>query len=128
MNKIYASSSSSLSFLVKEINTKSINIDRLTPKVGDFVRIGFEISEGQKTRVQIYQGLVLAVQGDGITKSILVRRAFKSFCSERLVLLNSPQVKELTILNHTNVRRSKLYYVRKLQGKQARILTGRVGN
>lgn len=128
MNKVYASSSSSLSLLVKEINTKNIKVDRPTPKVGDFVRIGFEISEGQKTRVQIYQGLVLAVQGNGITKSILVRRAFKSFCSERLVLLNSPQVKELTILNHTNVRRSKLYYVRKLQGKQARILTGRVGN
>jgi large subunit ribosomal protein L19 len=128
MNKVYSKSAFNLSLLTKKITEKYLAIDRPIPRVGDFVRIGFEISEGQKTRVQIYQGLVLAIQGDGITKSILVRRAFKSFCSERLVLINSPQVKELTILNHTNVRRSKLYYVRKLQGKQARILTGRVGN
>ena len=78
-----------------------------------------------KTRIQNYKGLVLAVKGKGITKSVLVRRAFKGFCSERTILIHSPQVKDMKILNHTPVKKSKLYYVRALEGKRARILTGR---
>ena len=124
MNQIYTKSVIGIGALIDRFTASQCSPINLDPKVGDFVRIGFEISEGQKTRIQFYQGLVLGVKGVGITRSILVRRSFKGFCSERVVLLNSPQIKEFKILTHNNVRRSKLYYVRQLQGKQARILAG----
>lgn len=124
MNQIYTKSVIGIGSLIDRFTASQCSPINLDPKVGDFVRIGFEISEGQKTRIQFYQGLVLGVKGVGITRSILVRRSFKGFCSERVVLLNSPQIKEFKILTHNNVRRSKLYYVRQLQGKQARILAG----
>lgn len=124
MNQIYTKSIVSIGSLTERFTASQCNSLNVNPKVGDLVRIGFEISEGQKTRIQFYQGLVLAIKGTGITRNILIRRSFKSFCSERIVLLNSPQIKEFNILTHNNVRRSKLYYVRQLQGKQARILAG----
>ena len=124
MNQIYTKSVIGIGSLIDRFTASQCSPINLDPKVGDFVRIGFEISEGQKTRIQFYQGLVLGVKGVGITRSILVIRSFKGFCSERVVLLNSPQIKEFKILTHNNVRRSKLYYVRQLQGKQARILAG----
>ena len=124
MNKVYSKSAFNLSLLTKKITEKYLAIDRPIPRVGDFVRIGFEISEGQKTRIQTYKGFVIAIRGVGIAKSVLLRRSSKGFCSERTVLLYSPQVKEFKILTHTNVRRSKLYYVRQLQGKRARMLVG----
>ena len=124
MKQIYTKSAVGVGSLIERFTESQCNLVNLKPKIGDFVRIGFEISEGQKTRIQFYQGLVLAIKGTGITRSILVRRSFKGFCSERIVLLNSPQIKEFEILTHNNVRRSKLYYVRQLQGKQARILAG----
>lgn len=111
--------------LVDRFSKKYIKTE--VPKIvsGDYVRIGLQIREGQKLRVQYYQGLVIAVQGKGIAKRIRVRRAFKGFCSERLILVYSPQIQELKVLNHTSVRRSKLYYVRQLEGKRASILSGR---
>lgn len=124
MNQVYTKSVIGIGSLIERFTASQCSLVNLNPKVGDFVRIGFEISEGQKTRIQFYQGLVLAVKGTGIMQSILIRRSFKGFCSERIVLLNSPQIKEFKILTHNKVRRSKLYYVRQLQGKQARILAG----
>lgn len=110
--------------LIDQFTASQVKSTNLSLKVGDFIRVGLEISEGQKTRIQSYQGLILAIKGSGITQSILIRRSFKGFCSERIILLNSPQIKEFKILTHNNVRRSKLYYVRQLQGKRARILAG----
>lgn len=124
MNQIYRKSPIGIGSLLMQFNKLQTKTVILDPKIGDFVRIGFEISEGQKTRVQFYQGLVLAIKGTGVTRNILVRRSFKGFCSERVVLLNSPQIKEFKIVTHNKVRRSKLYYVRQLQGKRARILAG----
>jgi large subunit ribosomal protein L19 len=121
-----AKSSLPMNVLCTNISKHQIKKHISCPRSGDFIRVGFEISEGQKTRIQFFQGLVLAVRGVGITKNILVRRAFKGFCVERIILLNSPQIKQFQIINHTNVRRSKLYYVRSLYGKKARILTGKV--
>ena len=124
MKQAYLKSSFSIGSLIQHFNKTQLKKDVVVPQVGDFIKIGFEISEGQKTRIQTYKGFVIAIRGTGITKSILLRRSSKGFCSERTVLLYSPQVKEFKILTHTNVRRSKLYYVRQLQGKRARMLVG----
>ena len=99
MNQIYTKSVIGIGSLIDRFTASQCSPINLDPKVGDFVRIGFEISEGQKTRIQFYQGLVLGVKGVGITRSILVRRSFKGFCSERVVLLNSPQIKEFKRFN-----------------------------
>ena len=124
MKQAYLKSSFSIGSLIQHFNKTQLKKDVVVPQVGDFIKIGFEISEGQKTRIQTYKGFVIAIRGTGITKSILLRRSSKGFCSERTVLMYSPQVKEFKILTHTNVRRSKLYYVRQLQGKRARMLVG----
>ena len=124
MKQAYLKSSFGVGSLIQQFNKTQLKKDVVIPRVGDFIKIGFEISEGQKTRIQTYKGFVIAIRGTGITKSILLRRSSKGFCSERTVLLYSPQVKEFKILTHTNVRRSKLYYVRQLQGKRARMLVG----
>lgn len=124
MKQTYLKSSFGVGSLIHHFNTAQLDKNITFPRVGDFVKIGFEISEGQKTRIQTYKGFVIAIRGVGIAKSVLLRRSSKGFCSERTVLLYSPQVKEFKILTHTNVRRSKLYYVRQLQGKRARMLVG----
>ncbi len=89
--------------------------------IGDTVKVGVKIKEGEKERVQPYEGVVIAYGSSGITRNITVRRVFQGIGVERVFLLHSPRIDSVTILRRGKVRRAKLYYLRDRTGKSARL-------
>ena len=86
----------------------------------DTVNIKYKIIEGNKQRVQPYEGIVIAKKGKGVSKTFTVRRiGADNIGVERIFALNSPNIVSLTVLKHGNTRRSKLYYLRNKVGKAA---------
>ena len=89
--------------------------------IGDTIRVHYKIKEGGKERVQVFTGNVIARKGSGVTESITVRRISYGEGVERVFPLNSPNIAKIEIERHGKVRRAKLYYLRNLAGKKARI-------
>jgi large subunit ribosomal protein L19 len=91
-------------------------------KAGDTVNVHYRVREGDKERIQKFEGVVISQRGDGPNKTITVRKISSSNIGvERIFPLNSPYIADIKVLQRGNVRRSKLYYLRQLQGKAARI-------
>jgi large subunit ribosomal protein L19 len=89
--------------------------------IGDTVHVHYLIREGDKERVQLFIGLVIALKGRGIRQSVTVRRIVQGEGVERVFPLHSPRVQDITIARRGNVRRSKLYYLRDRVGKSTRV-------
>jgi len=92
-----------------------------TVKPGDNVNISYKIIEGDKERIQNFKGDVIKITGSGRTKTICIRKISNGVGVERIFPLNSPSIVDITLLKKGKVRRSKLYYLRALSGKKARI-------
>ena len=90
-------------------------------KIGDNVKIGVKIIEGNKERVQFYEGTVIARKNSSINTTITVRKVLQGIGIERIFLIHSPKVASIEIIRHAKVRRSKLYYLRNLRGKASRL-------
>jgi large subunit ribosomal protein L19 len=97
-------------------------------KVGDTLDVHYKIIEGDKERVQIFQGVLIAQKGRGINKMITVRRIVANEGVERIFPLNSPRVEKVDVLRRAEVRRAKLYYLRDRQGKSRRLREDREGS
>jgi large subunit ribosomal protein L19 len=89
--------------------------------VGDTVKVHVIIKEGDKERVQIFQGDVIAKRGAGMSASFMVRKISFGIGVEKIFPLHSKSIKKVEIIRHTKVRRAKLYYLRGLKGKAARL-------
>ena len=89
--------------------------------VGDTVRVGVRITEGNKTRVQPYEGVVIAKRHGGVNETITVRRIFQGIGVERVFMLHSPQVDSIKVERRGKVRRAKLFYLRDRVGKATRV-------
>ena len=89
--------------------------------VGDTVRVGVRISEGNKERVQPYEGVVISKRHGGLNKTITVRRIFQGIGVERIFMLHSPQVASVKVERRGKVRRAKLFYLRERVGKATRV-------
>jgi large subunit ribosomal protein L19 len=103
--------------LGKENGKKSVPALR----VGDTVRVNYLIKEGDKERIQPYTGIVLALQGRGIARNVIVRRLVQGEGVERTFPLHSPRVKDIEVVRRGKVRRAKLYFLRDRVGKQTRV-------
>lgn len=90
-------------------------------KIGDNVKIGVKIIEGNKERVQFYEGTVIAKKNSSINLTITVRKTLQGIGVERIFLVHSPKIDSITVLRSSKVRRSKLYYLRNLRGKASRL-------
>ena len=90
-------------------------------KAGDTVQVHVRIKEGEKERIQIYEGVVIAMSNRGASRSFTVRKISHGVGVERMFLESSPKVAKLEIVQEGKVRRAKLYYLRGLEGKAARI-------
>ncbi len=90
-------------------------------KAGDTVKVQVKIVEGDKQRIQAYQGVVIARRNGGIRESFTVRKISNGIGVERVFPLHSPSIEAIEIVTRGHVRRAKLYYLRKLRGKAARI-------
>ena len=89
--------------------------------VGDTVRVGVRISEGNKERVQPYEGVVISKRHGGMNQTITVRRIFQGIGVERVFMLQSPQVASVKVERRGKVRRAKLFYLRERVGKATRV-------
>ncbi len=90
-------------------------------KIGDNVKIGVKIIEGNKERVQFYEGTIIAKKNSSINTTITVRKVLQGVGIERVFLIHSPKIDSIKVLSSAKVRRSKLYYLRNLRGKASRL-------
>lgn len=88
---------------------------------GDTVEVYVKVKEGEKERIQIFKGLVLKIQGSGCGRSFTVRKISYGVGVERTFPFTSPFIQKVKLISHGQVRRAKLYYIRDLKGKAARI-------
>lgn len=94
-----------------------------TPKfnIGDTIKVGVNIREGEKERVQMFEGTVIAKKGSGVAETFTVRRVSYGVGVERVFPIHSPNVVSVEIIRHGRVRRSKLYYLRDRVGKASKV-------
>ena len=111
----------SASNLIKEFESEQLKKELPEIYVGDTVKVGVKITEGNKERVQPYEGVVIAKRHGGINQTITVRRIFQGIGVERVFMLHSPQVASLKVERRGKVRRAKLFYLRDRVGKATRV-------
>lgn len=107
--------------LIRTIGERQRKPNAQTFRVGDTVRVHFEIIEGASKRIQVYEGLVLCFKNTGISKTFTVRKTSYGVGVERVFPLNSPRIIKVELVRPGRVRRAKLYYVRDKIGKGAKI-------
>ena len=106
---------------INNIEKNFIKKDILTLKTGDSIKIGVKIIEGNKERVQFYEGVIIAKKNNGLNTTITVRKILQGIGVERVFLIHSPKVDSINVLRSSKVRRAKLYYLRNLRGKASRL-------
>ena len=111
----------SFSTLIEEFENEQIKKELPDIYVGDTVKVGVKITEGNKERVQPYEGVVIAKRHGGLNQTITVRRIFQGIGVERVFMLHSPQVASLKVERRGKVRRAKLFYLRDRVGKATRV-------
>ena len=107
--------------LIKAFEAEQLKDDLPEIYVGDTVRVGVRIREGNKERVQPYEGVVIAKRHGGLNETITVRRIFQGIGVERVFMLHSPQVASVKVERRGKVRRAKLFYLRDRVGKATRV-------
>jgi len=89
--------------------------------VGDIIRLGYLIPEGEKDRIQYYEGLIISKKNRGLGKTFTLRRSVQGIGVEQIFLENSPKIVSILKKQSSKIRRAKLYFVRQLKGKAARL-------
>lgn len=107
--------------IINHVEKNFLKDDLPVLKIGDNVRIGVKILEGNKERVQFYEGTIIAKKNSSINTTITVRKTLQGIGVERIFLIHSPKVDSISVLRSSRVRRSKLYYLRNLKGKASRL-------
>lgn len=107
--------------LIQEITKKQLRDDIPDFRPGDNVRVHAKIVEGERERIQLFEGVVIKRHGVGISATYTVRKISNGVGVERTFPLHSPRVEKIEVTRHGQVRRAKLYYLRALRGKAARI-------
>ena len=107
--------------IIRSIEAKQLRTDRPKLAVGDTVRVQVKVVEGNRERLQAFEGTVIALRNGGIRETFTVRRVSYGIGVERIFPLHSPRVDSITVIRHGKVRRAKLYYLRSLQGKASKL-------
>ena len=107
--------------LVRAVSQEFVRTDLPEFRPGDTVRVALKVIEGNRERVQQFEGVVLRKRGSQTSASFTVRRISHNVGVERTFLLNSPRIEKLEVIRRGKVRRARLYYLRGLSGKAARI-------
>ncbi|MCI5643637.1 MAG: 50S ribosomal protein L19 [Peptoniphilus sp.] len=106
---------------IKAIEDEQLNENLPKFNVGDTVSVHYKIIEGERQRIQVFDGTVIKIQGKSSRKTFTVRRISYGIGVERTFLLNSPRIADLVVTRKGRVRRAKLYYLRDRQGKAAKV-------
>lgn len=110
-----------MSELIKAIDAENMKTDLPEFNVGDTVKVGYKIIEGGKERIQNFEGIVIARKNGGIQESFTVRHISYGVGVEKTYPLHSPKIASITVVRKGKVRRAKLYYLRNLTGKAAKV-------
>jgi large subunit ribosomal protein L19 len=110
-----------ISQTIYKVETSFLKKDLPILRIGDNVKIGVKIIEGNKERIQFYEGTIIAKKNSSINTTITVRKTLQGIGIERIFLIHSPKVDSIQVLRSSKVRRSKLYYLRELKGKASRL-------
>ena len=107
--------------IIDQINQENIKKEVPAFNVGDTVRVSVKVVEGTRERIQAYEGIVIAKRGGGISETFTVRRISFGVGVERTFPLHSPKITDIVVVRKGAVRRAKLYYLRNLTGKAAKV-------
>ncbi|MFA5340708.1 MAG: 50S ribosomal protein L19 [Clostridia bacterium] len=107
--------------LVKSIEQSMIRTDLPDLQIGDFLKVNLKVKEGNRERIQSYEGTLIARKGQGLTETINVRRISYGVGVERIIPLNSQKIDSIEVIRRGQVRRAKLYYLRDRVGKSAKV-------
>jgi large subunit ribosomal protein L19 len=113
--------------IINHIDQEQLKKDRPDFRAGDTVRVHQLIKEGEKERVQVFEGVVIRRDGGGINETVTVRKISYNVGVERIFPLHSPRIEKIEVKQRGRVRRSRLYYLRDRRGKAARIQEMRFG-
>ncbi len=107
--------------VIDELEKEYLKDSLPTFNAGDTVKVFVKIVEGNKERIQAFEGTIIKIHGAGLNKTITVRKVFQGVGVERVFLINSPRIDKIEVLRRGDVKRSKLYYLRERSGKATRI-------
>ena len=110
-----------MSKLISELDQASLRSDIPVFRPGDSVRVHVKVVEGNRSRIQVFAGVVIARSGEGVRESFIVRKVSFGVGVERTFPLHSPIIDKIEVERRGDVRRAKLYYLRDLRGKAAKI-------
>jgi large subunit ribosomal protein L19 len=112
---------------IETLERKQLRDDRPAFKAGDTVRVHFQVIEGQRRRIQVFEGIVIKRQGSGVRETFTVRKQSFGVGVERTFPLHSPKIERIEVMAIGDVNRAKLYYLRGKVGKKARVRERRDG-
>ena len=110
-----------MSQILDQIDAASLRTDVPDFRPGDTLKVNVNVVEGNRSRVQVFQGVVIARQGDGVRETFTVRKVSFGVGVERTFPVHSPTLESVEVVTRGDVRRAKLYYLRNLRGKKAKI-------
>jgi large subunit ribosomal protein L19 len=112
--------------VIDQLEKEHMRTDIPQFRPGDTVKVHVKIREGEKDRIQVFQGIVISKKKGGIRSSFTVRKISYGIGVERIFPLHSPSINMIQVMQRGRVRRSRLYYLRQLKGKAARVKTQRI--
>ena len=107
--------------IIDQIEKEQLRNDLASFNIGDTVRVMVKVKEGEKERIQAYEGVVIAKKGSSVRETFTVRRVSFGIGVERTFLLHSPRIEKVIVIRKGKVRRAKIYYIRDLSGKAAKV-------
>lgn len=107
--------------IIENLQNQFLKKELPKTQIGDNIQVGVKIIEGNKERVQFYEGTIIAKKNSSINTAITVRKVLQGIGVERIFLVHSPKIDSIKILRSSKICRSKLYYLRKLRGKASRL-------
>jgi large subunit ribosomal protein L19 len=107
--------------LIKNLEREMIRLDLPSFSAGDTIKVHVKIREGEKERIQVFQGVVISKRNNGAQSTFTVRKISYGVGVERVFPAHSPFIDQIEVITKGRVRRAKIYYLRKLRGKAARI-------
>ncbi len=107
--------------MIQAIETEQMKDDAVNFHIGDTVKVFFKIVEGQTERIQVFEGLVIAMKNGGIRKTVTIRKISYGVGVERVFPVHSPRIDHIEVVRRGRVRRAKLYYIRDRVGKSAKV-------
>jgi large subunit ribosomal protein L19 len=107
--------------LIKAVEQEQLRTDLQELEIGDYVKVHLKVKEGNRERIQVFEGTVIAKKGSGIKETVTVRKISYGVGVERILPIHSPKISKIEVVRKGKVRRAKLYYLRDRVGKAAKV-------